>query len=206
MERQKLRTVMRCLEIALHPNTRDEEIVAAVHGFRRTVGTASFPEICLEFARTNDPQGCAPEWHQQLHRLGRENLALQRDIEALRNLESLTGSRISEANERIRELEDELDAARRRARDAEKQTAEVKAAYRTVTDELRRQIVELHRPNRSPASAQAATPSPVEATSFAALLKAARDTATPTLLPRRNARNNLIRTCEKTQNRCRKTP
>ena len=38
MERNRWETALRCLEIAVHPGTSDEEVLAAIRGFRRTAG------------------------------------------------------------------------------------------------------------------------------------------------------------------------
>ena len=50
MQRNRWETAIRCLEIAVHPNTTDEEIVAAVNGFRRTVESTPLRQLCREFA------------------------------------------------------------------------------------------------------------------------------------------------------------
>ena len=50
MERNRWEIAIRCLEIALHPNTSDEEVIAAVNGFRRTAEGTPLRELCRTLA------------------------------------------------------------------------------------------------------------------------------------------------------------
>jgi hypothetical protein len=50
MERNRWETAIRCLEVALHPNTADDEVIAGVNGFRRTADGTRLRDICAELA------------------------------------------------------------------------------------------------------------------------------------------------------------
>jgi hypothetical protein len=75
---------MRCLEVALHPNTDDGEVLAAVNGFRRTAQGMPLRDLCAEFA-VGEREGRAvsaeaARWRPKLDRLHDENLALRRRL------------------------------------------------------------------------------------------------------------------------------
>src|SRR5271170_1012670 len=113
MERNNWETAIRCLEIALHPNTSDDEVVAAVNGFRRMAGGKPLSQICSEFAGKSDDR-CGPtaeEWREQLDRLSRENFMLRQ-----------------EAEQHVRDENEELAAACRRAGAAERRLAELQSS------------------------------------------------------------------------------
>ena len=83
MERNKWEIAIRCLEVALHPNTSDDEVVAAVNGFRRTARGKPLSQICSEFA-SRDVVGrsaLAEEWQEKFDRLSRENLDLRHEVD-----------------------------------------------------------------------------------------------------------------------------
>ena len=67
MQRNRWETAIRCLEIAAHPNTNDEEVIAAINGFRRTADGTPLSRLCREFAKTG-LDGEAPEWQDRLDR------------------------------------------------------------------------------------------------------------------------------------------
>ena len=50
MERNRWEKAIRCLEVALHPNTGDDEVIAGVNGFRRTADGTRLRDICAELA------------------------------------------------------------------------------------------------------------------------------------------------------------
>jgi hypothetical protein len=77
MERNRWDRAIRCLEIALHPNTEDDEIIAGVNGFRRTADGTPLSEICHEFALgdkdVRGPAGTQVEWKERIHSASLEN-------------------------------------------------------------------------------------------------------------------------------------
>jgi hypothetical protein len=75
MERNRWDTAIRCLEIALHPNTSDDEVLAGVNGFRRTADGTPLSQVCSEFAGGSCDGGDLAEWKGQLDRLNHENRA-----------------------------------------------------------------------------------------------------------------------------------
>jgi len=146
MERNKWEIAIRCLEVALHPNTSDDEVVAAVNGFRRTARGRPLSQICSEFASKDavGPGAAAEDWQEKLDRLSRENLDLRQEIE-----------------QRTRDGNEELASAYRRAGAAELRFAELQA---TVTDlgeenrDLRRALEQARRIPVAPAAPRMASP------------------------------------------------
>ena len=104
MERNKWETAIRCLEVALHPNTSDDEIIAGVNGFRRTAEGTPLSEICAELA-DREPGGAA-----SAARIARENLALRRKLEQEHAGQLATLKCLREAERLIRELSGEIRA------------------------------------------------------------------------------------------------
>src|SRR5216683_1545267 len=80
MERNKWETAIRCLEVALHPHTSDDEVLAGVNGFRRTADGMPLSQVCGELAGGGLPLGPPAELTEKLARLGRENLELRRKL------------------------------------------------------------------------------------------------------------------------------
>lgn len=107
MERNKWDTAIRCLEVALHPNTSDNEAIAGVNGFRRTAEGAPLSEICVEFA------GGSPDAGEPAERIGRENLDLRRRLERERQSQLAALQRLHEAERLIHELSEEIRAEQR---------------------------------------------------------------------------------------------
>src|SRR5580704_8040259 len=127
MERNNWETAIRCLEIALHPNTGDDEVIAAVNGFRRVARGKPLSQIRSEFAgkgdagKSDDRRGpTTEEWREQLDRLSRENFMLRQ-----------------EAEQRVRDENEELAAARRRAGAAEQRFAELQSSLDDLGEENR---------------------------------------------------------------------
>jgi hypothetical protein len=119
MERNRLETAIRCLEVALHPNTSDDEVIAGVNGYRRTTGGASLAEVV---------KALAGQAHAAM--LGREIHALRRQVARHEAVEAETLRRLHEAERLIDALSAEIDA--------EKQSfAAFRAASSQVVDELR---------------------------------------------------------------------
>lgn len=146
MNRNRWETALRCLEIAVHPGTGDEEALAAVHGFRRTAGKTPLVELCQEFA------GAPGHLLSRLDQLNRVNLELQRKIERADadRLAALQGLRAAER--RAQEAAEELSAAEHRAAAAERQLSDFQGAYgrlsgglRGENDDLRRALDEARR-------------------------------------------------------------
>lgn len=139
MERNRWETALRCLEVAVHPNTSDEEILAAVRGFRRTAGRMPIAQLCRAFA------GAPDHVLSRLDQLNRANLALRRKVEeaeasriaALRNLQAV--------ERRAQETAEELLATEHRAEAAEHRLAEFQGAYGRISGSLRGENDDLRR-------------------------------------------------------------
>jgi hypothetical protein len=143
MERNRWATAIRCLEIALHPNTSDDEVLAAVNGFRRTAGSTPLSEVCAEFAADNTHIADLAEWTARFARLSRENLELRRRLD-LAKTHRLDGARQPDDTEqRLHEANEELLAAQRRAALAEQRLDDARDAYAQVTDGLKHEIAGL---------------------------------------------------------------
>lgn len=148
MERNRWATAIRCLEIALHPNTSDDEVLAAVNGFRRTAGNTPLSEVCAGFAHDNPPEGNAhladlAEWTARYARLSRENLELRRRLDLART-QRLDGARpADDIAQRLDALNEGLAAAQRRAQLAEQRLDDARDAYVQVTDGLKHEIAGL---------------------------------------------------------------
>lgn len=119
MERNKSDIAIRCLEIGLHPNTGNDEVIAAVNGFRRTAGGTPLTAICAALAG----QHSSPRWRDRLARLTRINRHLAARLEA--------------AVQKITVLEAETLAAKTRAEQAKGQCAELRAAYVALVEQRR---------------------------------------------------------------------
>lgn len=149
MERNRATTAIRCLEIALHPNTSDHEIIAAVNGFRRTAGGMPLREICLQFAGTGydglGPVADHAKLSAKLDRLNRENFDLRRKLEAEENNQVATADRLHEATQLIRELSEELLAAQRQASAAMQRFAELRSAHAEILERVQRENSDLRR-------------------------------------------------------------
>jgi hypothetical protein len=146
MERNNWEIAIRCLEMALHPNTSDDEVVAAVNGFRRMARGKPLSQICSDFAGedASGSSGVAEEWQQKLDRLSRENIDLRHEVER-----------------RTRDGNEELAAAYRRAGAAELRFAELQAAVIDLGEEnrdLRRALEQARRIPVAPAAPRAASP------------------------------------------------
>jgi hypothetical protein len=116
MERNRWETAIRCLEVALHPNTSDNEVIAAVNGFRRTADRSPLREICVEFvgAATRDPAFYAIERSKAIDRLRQENRDIRSKLDAEERARISDAERLREMAEQVRSLEEALGAARQR--------------------------------------------------------------------------------------------
>jgi hypothetical protein len=141
MERNKWATAIRCLEIALHPNTSDDEVLAAVNGFRRTAGDAPLGEVCIGFAHDNTHVADLAEWTARFARLSRENLELRRRLDKTQRIDIVRPT--DDTEQRLHDLNEQLLAAERRAALAEQRVVDARDAYAQVTDGLKHEIAGL---------------------------------------------------------------
>jgi hypothetical protein len=141
MERNKWETAIRCLEIALHPNTNDDEVIAAVNGFRRTADGTPLGNVCVEFVGSSGPGAYPMEWREKLDRLNRENLDLRHKLKVAESNQSVAVRHVNEeAEQRAHELRAKLLDAEQRANEAEQRLAEFRMAYARISDDLKHEI------------------------------------------------------------------
>ena len=100
MERNRWESAIRCLELALHPNTADAEVIAGVNGFRRAAAGAPLGEVCRDYA------GAATPGDDLAH----ENLDLRRRLEHQRASQEEALARLREAERVIRGLSEDIRA------------------------------------------------------------------------------------------------
>ncbi|HTQ32652.1 MAG TPA: hypothetical protein VMI30_00675 [Stellaceae bacterium] len=141
MERNRWETAIRCLEIAVHPNTDDREIVAAVNGFRRTATGLSLRQL----VHSSDCTAPAIAAADELRRLARENYALRQKIDDIEGRRTTLLKRLRDAEHRADAMSDELLAAARRADAAEQRLAEFRGAYSHISSELDNENFDLRR-------------------------------------------------------------
>jgi hypothetical protein len=132
MERNRWETAIRCLEVAVHPNTRDDEVVAAVNGFRRTVDGVPLSQVCIEFACGGVPLADLANMKDTLGRLQGENRELRRKLTVEEAAQAEAGQRLDAAYRRIYELTEEAASAQRLAETAEREFEDFRAAYAEV--------------------------------------------------------------------------
>jgi chromosome segregation ATPase len=137
MERNKWETAIRCLEVAVHPNTSDDEMVAAVNGFRRTVEGLPLSQVCLEFACGGVPLADLAQVKDTLERLNRDNLELRRKLAIEEAAQANTARSLDDAYRRIYQLTEEAMAAQRLAEAAEREFSEFRAAYAEALDSMK---------------------------------------------------------------------
>lgn len=137
MERNRWETAIRCLEVAVHPNTSDDEMVAAVNGFRRTVEGLPLSQVCLEFACGGVPLADLARMKDTLERLNRDNLELRRKLAVEEAAQTNAARSLDDAYRRIYQLTEEAMAAQRLAEAAEKEFAEFRAAYAEALDGMK---------------------------------------------------------------------
>jgi hypothetical protein len=139
MERNRWETALRCLEIAVHPNTSNEEIVAAINGFRRTAGKVPLAQLCRDFA------GAPGHLLSRLDQLNRANLALKRKMEESEAGRAAALLELQAAEQRARANSQELLIAEHRADAAEHQLTEFQGAYGRISGGLRGENDDLRR-------------------------------------------------------------
>jgi septal ring factor EnvC (AmiA/AmiB activator) len=169
MERNRWETAIRCLEVALHPNTDDDQVIAAVNGFRRITRGMLLREVCSNFVGANCPHpgaaADAPGWQEQADRVNRENRDLRRALEAEKAGRIMALYRLQKAEQRIRELGEELLTAQGRAGAAEQQLADLRASAEDLRQEnrdlraaLESALEQAHHTGAGPHAPQAAAP------------------------------------------------
>jgi hypothetical protein len=134
MERNRWETAIRCLEVAVHPNTHDDEVVAAVNGFRRTAEGVPLSQICMEFACGGVPLAELAAMKESLERLRRENLELRRKLTVDETAQEESARRLDATHRRIFELTEEAAAARRVAAAIEREFEDFRTAYARAID------------------------------------------------------------------------
>ena len=134
MERNRWETAIRCLEVAVHPHTRDDEVVAAINGFRRTVAGVAVSQVCIEFACGGLPLAELANMKATMERLDRENRELRRKLAAEETARQEAAQRLDGAYRRIYELTEEAAAAERLAEALGREFEDFRAAY-AIRDE-----------------------------------------------------------------------
>ena len=170
MERNRWETAIRCLEVAVHPNTSDDELIAAVNGFRRTAEGLPLSRVCIEFACGGVPLADLAQMKDMLERLNRDNLELRRKLAVEEAAQTSAARRLDEAYHRIHQLTQEAMAAQRLAEATEQEFEEFRAAYAAALDGMKQNNVQLRwalDDTRQRAAAEARRP-------FSALLAEAR--------------------------------
>jgi hypothetical protein len=147
MERNRWETAVRCLEVALHPNTRDDEVVAAVNGFRRIANGTPLSEVCAEFVSKDygvlGPVGYPVGSRKIVDWQYRENLDLKRRLEVAEAGQIVTVRRLHETEQRLQDLGEALVGAKRQAEAAKQQLADFRSAYSRISDRLNHEICDL---------------------------------------------------------------
>lgn len=143
MERKRWETAVRCLEIAIHPNTSDEEAIAAIRGFRRTAGGAPLDGLLRGLASTGaDGIG---HLHARLDQLHQENRWLQLKLAETRASGAAAQRELAAAQHRAAVLREELAEAEHHASVAERRLAEFQGAYGRISGGLQSENRDLRR-------------------------------------------------------------
>jgi hypothetical protein len=165
MERKSWDTAIRCLEIAVHPNTSDEELIAAVNGFRRTAAGAPLSRICREFAEGARTPANTRHLLERLDQVNQENRELRRKAAEADAGRTAALRRAAEAEQQARDIAGAALAAEHRADVAEQRLAEFQAAYGRISGglhnenfDLRRALDEVRRISPEPEVREAARP------------------------------------------------
>lgn len=145
MERNKWETAIRCLEVALHPNTGNDEVIAAVNGFRRTADGRRLRDICTALAGAGGGPVAVATPREEHGGLNRENRELRRKLADTESARAGAAERLHEKTEETGKLRAELRASRDAAAAAERQLGELHRAHRQLIDNLKRENAELRR-------------------------------------------------------------
>ena len=140
MERNRWETAIRCLEIAVHPNTSAEEAIAALNGFRRTANNAPLDRVCREWA------GAAPaHLLDRLDQLNHENRDLRRKVSEAETQQASILKRMDAVERHAHQAAEAVVAAEQRTAIAEQQLAEFRGAYGRISGGLNQENAELKR-------------------------------------------------------------
>lgn len=137
MERNRWETAIRCLEVAVHPNTSNDELVAAVNGFRRTVEGLPLSQVCVEFACGGVPLDDLARMKDMLQHLNRDNLEMRRKLAVEEAAQTSTARRLDDAYRRIQQLTEEALAAQRLAEAAQREFEAIRDAYAEALDGMK---------------------------------------------------------------------
>jgi hypothetical protein len=151
MERNRWEKAIRCLEVALHPNTTDGEVIAGVNGFRRTAGGTPLGDICRELAGAGQPEAepnsahparqaeapADPVADAALDALSRENLALRRKLEREREDQAAALTRLRDAERLVLALGDEIRAEQQSFADFRAASAQIVGGLKGDNFDLR---------------------------------------------------------------------
>ncbi|HEY7990010.1 MAG TPA: hypothetical protein VID77_01360 [Stellaceae bacterium] len=150
MQRNKIETAIRCLEVALHPNTSDEEILAAVAGFRRTAAGTPLSELCLDLQQGNGGARDldAARLEAKCERLNQENFDLRLKVKFEEDSRALATRRLRRAERQIDELNDRLAVSHDRTGALEHQLEELRTAYCDLNGRTVRPRIEPEQPAR----------------------------------------------------------
>jgi TolA-binding protein len=151
VERNRWETAIRCLEIALHPRTSDDEVIAAVNGFRRTADGTPLREVCAEFAAMSAAGAASAE----ADTLQRENLEMQGRLARHRAAHVDTLRRLHEAERHIRELSEEIRAEKQNFEDFRTASARVVEGLKDENFDLREALEQVRPTVREPAASGA---------------------------------------------------
>ena len=156
----------------MHPNTRDDEVVAVVNGFRRTAEGTPLSQVCIEFSCGGIALADLAKVKESLERLNHENRDLRRKLAVEEAAQTAAAQRLDAACRRIYELTQEAEAAARLADAVREEFAEFRAAYARVLDSGPEKL-DLERVLDDAATA-AAEPPPDSVRPFSAFLAEAR--------------------------------
>jgi septal ring factor EnvC (AmiA/AmiB activator) len=140
MERNRWDTAIRCLEIAVHPNTSDEEAIAAIRGFRRTARNVAMSQLCHLL-----PQEAPAHLLDRLDQLNQENRELRRRLAEAADSRAAVLGDLDKAERDAQKLSRELVAAEERADTAEQRLAEFRGAYGRISGGLQHENLDLRR-------------------------------------------------------------
>jgi hypothetical protein len=138
MDGNRWEPAIHCLEVAVHPATRDDQLIAAVNAFRHAAEGLPLSRICIEFACGGVPLAELARFKETIERLNRENRELRRKLAVEEAAQTSTARRLDDAHRRLFELTEEAMAAQRLAEAAEQEFEEFRAAYAAALGETTR--------------------------------------------------------------------
>jgi septal ring factor EnvC (AmiA/AmiB activator) len=178
MERNRWETAIRRLEAAVHPGTADDEVIAAVNGFRRTADGIPLSQVCIEFSCGGVPLADLARLKETLERLDRDNRELRRKLAVEEAAQASAERRLDDAYRRISELTEEALAAQRLAEAVERDFEAFRAAYAEMLGSARQDNVDLQRMLAAAQQCAGGTPPSEARRPFSAFLAEARLAAT----------------------------